>query len=47
MGANCWPAPEVAQNLNVSELGNLGLTPEEENAVVAFLTTQSDGYTEE
>jgi cytochrome c peroxidase len=44
IGANCWPAPEVAQNLNMTEVGNLGLTPEEENAVVAFLTTLSDGY---
>jgi len=41
--ANCWPAPEVPQNLNVVELGNLGLTPAEEAAIVAFLKTLSDG----
>jgi cytochrome c peroxidase len=41
---NCWPAPEVAANLNTSELGDLGLTPEEEAAIVAFLKTLSDGY---
>jgi cytochrome c peroxidase len=39
-----WPAPEVADNVNSEELGNLGLTDEEENAIVAFLGTLSDGY---
>ena len=39
-----WPAPEVAANVNHDELGNLGLTDEEENAIVAFLRTLSDGY---
>jgi len=43
-GVNCWPAPEVPQNVNTAELGNLGLTPEEEAAIVAFLKTLSDGY---
>ena len=42
--AECWPAPEVAANVNTAELGNLGLTPEEEDAIVAFLMTLSDGY---
>jgi cytochrome c peroxidase len=44
LAANCWPAPEVAENVNTTELGNLGLTPEEEAAIVAFLKTLSDGY---
>jgi cytochrome c peroxidase len=44
LAANCWPAPEVSQNLNTAELGNLGLTPAEEAALVAFLKTLSDGY---
>ena len=39
-----WPAPEVPDNVNVDELGNLGLTDAEENAIVAFLNTLSDGY---
>ena len=39
-----WPAPEVPENVNNDELGNLGLTDEEENAIVAFLNTLSDGY---
>jgi cytochrome c peroxidase len=40
----CWPAPEVADNVNVDELGDLGLTAEEERAIVAFLRTLSDGW---
>ena len=39
-----WPDPEVAENVNSDELGNLGLTPEEEAAIVAFMKTLSDGY---
>jgi cytochrome c peroxidase len=39
---DCWPAPEVAENVNTAELGNLGLTPDEEAAIVAFLKTLSD-----
>ncbi|MFC1654564.1 hypothetical protein ACFL2F_02055 [Myxococcota bacterium] len=43
-GENCWPAPEVAENVNKEELGNLKLTAEEEQAIVAFMKTLSDGY---
>ena len=43
-GTDCWPAPEVAENVNRTELGNLGLTSEEEDDIVAFLETLSDGY---
>jgi len=39
-----WPPPEVSQNINVTELGDLGLSLEEEAAIVAFLRTLSDGY---
>ncbi|MGW8283258.1 MAG: cytochrome C, partial [Gemmatimonadota bacterium] len=42
MAAGCWPAPEVAANVNSDELGNLGLTPEEEAAIVAFMRTLAD-----
>jgi cytochrome c peroxidase len=42
LAANCWPPPEVAVNVNRSELGNLGLTREEEDAIVAFLKALSD-----
>lgn len=40
----CWPAPEVGENVNTDELGDLGLTAEEEAAIVAFLKTLSDGF---
>lgn len=44
LAANCWPASEISENVNTVELGNLGLTPAEEAAIVAFLKTLSDGY---
>ncbi len=44
LAADCWPAPEVAENVNTDELGNLGLTPQEEADLVAFLKTLSDGF---
>ncbi|MDW7776729.1 MAG: cytochrome c peroxidase [Methanosarcinales archaeon] len=44
MKMNCWPVPEIPENVNVDELGDLGLTPEEEDAIVAFMKTLSDGY---
>ncbi len=40
----CWPLPEIALNMNTSELGNLGLTDAEEDALVAFMQTLTDGY---
>ncbi len=39
-----WAAPEVPENVNVTELGNLGLTRAEVRAIVAFLETLSDGF---
>ena len=44
LAAECWPAPEVPENVNHEELGNLGLTPDEEAAIVSFMKTLSDGY---
>lgn len=41
-GVSCWPEPEVLENVNHEELGNLGLTPRQEAAVVAFLKTLND-----
>ncbi len=40
-GAN-WPAPEVKVNLNTEASGNLGLTDDEENAIVDFMKTLTD-----
>lgn len=39
-----WPPAEYSENINRGELGNLGLTDAEEDAIVAFMTTLSDGY---
>ena len=44
LAAGCWPEPEVAENVNRDELGDLGLTPDEEAAIVAFMKTLSDGF---
>jgi len=46
LAQQCWPAPEVAANVNKIELGNLGLTSTEEDMIVAFLKTLSDGFME-
>jgi cytochrome c peroxidase len=40
---SCWPAPEVSVNLNTN-CCDLGLTGSEENDIVAFLGTMTDGY---
>ncbi|MFC2118612.1 cytochrome-c peroxidase [Bacteroidota bacterium] len=39
-----WASPEVEANMNADELGNLGLTDEEVDAIVAFMETLTDGY---
>jgi cytochrome c peroxidase len=44
LAAHCWPAPELAENVNTAELGDLGLSPADEAAIVAFLKTLSDGF---
>jgi cytochrome c peroxidase len=41
---DCWPMPEVANNIDMTT-GNLGLTDKEENQIVTFLETLSDGFT--
>ena len=45
---NCWPAPEFAPALTAGFLiGDLGLSPEEETALVAYLKTLDDYHTAE
>ncbi|MFC1539045.1 cytochrome-c peroxidase [Candidatus Latescibacterota bacterium] len=39
-----WPAPEVPENVNPEELGNLGLTAQDVDDIVAFLETLSDDF---
>jgi cytochrome c peroxidase len=40
----CWPMKEVPNNLDTTT-GMLGLTDQEEDQIVAFLETLTDGYT--
>lgn len=42
LAARCWPAAEVASTTNHDELGNLGLTTNEEAQIVAFLGALTD-----
>jgi cytochrome c peroxidase len=39
----CWPQPEVLNNIDMTT-GALGLTDQEENQIVAFMQTLTDGY---
>ena len=41
---DCWPTYEVKNNLDMTT-GKLGLTDQEENQIVAFLQTLTDGFT--
>jgi cytochrome c peroxidase len=41
---DCWPMPEVKNNLDMT-IGKLGLTDKEEDQIVAFLQTLTDGFT--
>jgi cytochrome c peroxidase len=40
---DCWPMPEVPNNITMS-FGHLGLTDQEEDQVVIFLQTLTDGF---
>jgi cytochrome c peroxidase len=40
----CWPAPEVSANEDTT-VGNLGLSDQDENDIVAFMQTLTDGFT--
>jgi cytochrome c peroxidase len=40
----CWPMPEVKNNIDMTT-GKLGLTDKEEDQIVAFLETLTDGFT--
>jgi len=39
-----WPSPEVPENVNTEEMGDLGLTNQEIEDIVAFLNTLTDGF---
>ena len=41
---NCWPGPEIKENVNIEELGDLKLSDKEEEAIVIFMKTLTDGF---
>ena len=43
-GTTCWPAPESTDNMNTSRVGHLGLSDAEEDAIVSFMQTLTDGF---
>jgi cytochrome c peroxidase len=44
-GTTCWPAPESTDNINTNRVGRLGLSDAEEDALVSFMQTLTDGFT--
>jgi cytochrome c peroxidase len=40
----CWPAPENPDTINRKQLGDLKLNDKQEDLLVAFLKTLTDGY---
>jgi cytochrome c peroxidase len=43
-GTGCWPASEATDNMNTSKIGHLGLSDSEEDALVSFMQTLTDGF---
>jgi cytochrome c peroxidase len=41
---SCWPEPEYRQTMNRKQLGNLGLSDTQEDQIVAFMKTLTDGF---
>jgi hypothetical protein len=41
---SCWPPPESTDNINTKRVGRLGLSDEEENALISFMQTLTDGF---
>jgi len=44
-GTTCWPAAESTDNMNTKFMGRLGLSDAEEEALVSFMQTLTDGFT--
>jgi cytochrome c peroxidase len=43
-GTTCWPVPESTDNINTKRVGRLGLSDAEEDALVSFMQTLTDGF---
>lgn len=44
VAAEKWEPPEVPFDMNTANMGNLGLSPQDEEDLVAFMQTLTDGY---
>src|SRR5215831_15206619 len=44
-GVTCWPPPESTANMNTKRVGRLHLSDPEEDALVNFMQTLTDGFT--
>lgn len=44
LARGCWPRPEVGANVNADELGNLKLSSQDVDDIVAFMLTLTDGW---
>ena len=42
VAGRCWPTPEIPVNLDTKQMGNLGLTEAQVNAIVAFISALND-----
>jgi hypothetical protein len=40
----CWPTPKTTDNINTKRVGRLGLSDTEEDALVSFMQTLTDGF---
>jgi len=43
-GVDCFYPPEVAENINTEDMGNLNLSPQEGMALIKFLMALTDNY---
>ena len=43
-GTTCWPVPESTDNINTKRVGRLGLSDADEDALVSFMQTLTDGF---
>ena len=44
MVAQNWPVPEYPDTVNFDELGDLGLSEDDEDTLVKFMKTLTDGW---
>jgi cytochrome c peroxidase len=45
LAQGCWPAPEMPETINVADMGNLHMSAQDVDDIVAFLGTLTDGWT--